>query len=162
MWIVSRNMFNKFKSVVLFLKTLSIKVVMTNFEFKKFWTLCIAFSKNSFNFKILKFSKKWKMLFSNDRTFVFDLKIAGKFFFFKCFLWPNLGTLYLALSENSFNFINQKFEKRWNCHFLALKTYVFDLKIAGEQFSQTLLMTTFGLNSVFLALPGNSFDLATQ
>ena len=135
---------------------------MINFGTKQMWTLFLDFSETDFGFITKTFAKKWRMTFSKAQDICFWPQNSWKNFFFKCFLWPNLGTLYLALSENSFNFINQKFEKRWNCHFLALKTYVFDLKIAGEQFSQTLLMTTFGLNSVSLVLPGNSFDLATQ
>lgn len=135
---------------------------MINFGTKQMWTLFLDFSETDFGFITKTFSKKWRMTFSKAQDICFWPQNSWKIIFFKCFLWPTLGTFYLALSENGFNFINQKFEKRWKCHFSALKTYVFDLKIAGEQFSQTLLMTTFGLNSVFLALSGNSFDLATQ
>lgn len=134
---------------------------MVNFGTKLMWRLFLDLSETDFGFITKKFSKKWRITFSKAQDISFWPRNSWKIFF-KCFLWPTLGTLYLALSENGFNFINQKFEKRWNCHFSALKTYVFDLKIAGEQFSQTLLMTTFGLNSVSLVLPGNSFDLATQ
>lgn len=135
---------------------------MINFGTKQMWTLFRDFSETDFGFITKTFSKKWRMTFSKAQDICFWPQNSWKIIFFKCFLWPTLGTFYLALSENGFNLINQKFEKRWKCHFSALKTYVFDLEIAGEQFSQTLLMTTFGLNSVFLALSGNSFDLVTQ
>ena len=135
---------------------------MINFATKQTWTLFLDFSETDFGFITKTFAKKCRMTFSRTQDICFWPQNSRKILFFKCFLWPTSGTLYLALSENGFNFINQKFEKRWNCHFSALKTYVFDLKIAGEQFCQTLLMTTFGLNSVFLAFSENGFDLAAK
>ena len=59
-----------------------------------------------------------KCHFQRLRTFIFDLKVASKRFSkrllmtsfrFKGFFWIH----YLAFPENGFNFVTQKFERKW-------------------------------------------------
>ena len=54
---------------------------MTNFGFRQFWKLCLAFPKNIFNFVTQKFVEKWKMPFPSAQNIRFLSQASFKTIF---------------------------------------------------------------------------------
>ena len=83
-------------------------------------TLCLGFPESSFNFVTQKFAKKLKNTI-RYRTFLFDLKIALKWFsemlHMTKFWFKQLLTLCLAFPESGFHFVTQKFAEIWKTSF---------------------------------------------
>ena len=62
-------------------KPFSKKLPMTKFWLKKFWTFCLTFPENGFNFVTQKFAKNWTVHFSNAYNTRFWSQGSSKFIF---------------------------------------------------------------------------------
>ena len=112
-------------------ETFSKMLCSTNFWFKHFLGLCLAFWGKGFDDFTQKFEKKvtlfYKFLskvvetvecyFRIFRTFIFDLKVAPKpfckLFFMRIFLFDQFWRFWLTFWENGFNFGRQKSSRKW-------------------------------------------------
>ena len=62
-------------------KPFSKKLPVNEFWFKEIWTLCLTFPEKDFNFVTQKYTKTWKMLFSNAQNIHFWAQSSFKTIF---------------------------------------------------------------------------------
>ena len=104
---------------------------MTNFRFKIFWRHSLAIADNVFN--LLTQNVKNIIFKYSEHSFLTSMYLKNDFL--KCFPWRTLhlnsfeGNALLSQKKDSTLSLRnlQKFEK---CHFQALRTFVFDRKVA--------------------------------
>ena len=101
---------------------------MKNLKFKSFWNLCLAFTKNGFNFVTLNLQKK-KSHFWTLRTLVFHLNVVSRPFL-KFFLWPMLDLKsfegFTSLFQKSVSTsLLKNLQNSEKCHFQRFITLVF-------------------------------------
>ena len=154
-------------------KPFSEMLTMTNFWFKDFWTLCLAFTfiqavSTSWLKKVQKSENCLFQRFSS--TYAFDLKVVSKPFS-KMLSMSNLGftqscMLSLASPKNIFTTCSLKnVQKKLKSHFQTLRTFVFDFKVASKPISKVLPLAKFKMKPfwrLWFAFPENGFNFVPQ
>ena len=120
--------------------------------------LSLSFPENGF-----------KYYFQSFTTFVFQVKVVSKAFSgmfpMTNFAFIKFSTIFLAFPRNGFNFVTQKFAKKWKLSFLKAENIFFDLKIASKKFSKILPMINFRFKQFSLlcpTFPKNVFKFVTE
>ena len=129
----------------------------------------VSHSQKTVSFSSLKnLQKSEKFPFQMLKTFFSELKVASKPFSKKLlmtkFWFKNFLMSCLTFPESGINFVTRKLQKT-EIFFQILRTFVFDLKVASEPFSNKLLMTDFEFKwfwRLSLAFPENVFNFVTQ
>ena len=120
------------------------KFPMTTLSFKWFWTLCLTFPKNGFNFVNQRLTKNWKMIFSNTQ----NNRFWAQDLFRGSFLWPGFDLIsfdrFPPLCQNSTSTSSLKnLQKTQNWSFQMFRTFIFELKISSKHFSKNLPINKF-------------------
>ena len=124
------------------------KIPITKLRLKYFWTLCVTFPQNGFNFVTQKLAKNWKILFLKRSQHSFLRSGQLQNYLLKSFLWPNfdLNSLehFASFSQKMISTSSLKnSQKTEKCSFKTLTTYIFELKAASKPFSKNLATFKF-------------------
>ena len=122
------------------------KIPMTNIRFKWFWTLCLIFPENAFNFVTEKFAKKLKNdLFKRSDHSFFSSRYLKKHLL-RSFSLPNFNLKcfepFASLSQKIVSTLPLKnLQKIEKCSIETLTTFIFELNVASEPFFKKIPMT---------------------
>ena len=129
-------------------KSFSKKLLVTKLWFKQFWTPCLTFPENGFNFVTQKFAKKTeKCPFQTHIILVSSFRKCENHYP-RSSLWPNFDLnnfeRFASLSQKMVSTSSVKnFQKTEKCSFQTLRTFVFEFKVTSKPFSKKLHMIKF-------------------